>query len=70
MINVFILTNINTKIIEGKLSKIIFSEVCIKLVVLHNNRYTRYSSRVSKRLVAPELDLVNHEIPYDTVMKS
>jgi len=28
MINVFTLTNINTKIIKGKLSKIFISEVC------------------------------------------
>jgi len=32
MINVFTLTNINTKIIESKLSKIFISEVYIKLV--------------------------------------
>jgi len=38
MINVFTLTNINTKIIEGKLSKIFISEVCIKLVALRINR--------------------------------
>jgi len=25
---------------------------------------------VSKTLVTPELDLANHETPYDTVMKS
>jgi len=41
MINVFTLTNLNTKIIEGKLSKIYISEVCIKLVALRINRYTR-----------------------------
>jgi len=41
MINVLTLTNINTEIIEGKLSKILISEVCIKLVALHINRYTR-----------------------------
>jgi len=34
MINVFTLTNIKDKIIEGKLSKIFISEVCIKLVAL------------------------------------
>ena len=38
MINVFTLTNINTKIIEGKLSKIFISDVCIKLVALRINR--------------------------------
>jgi len=38
MINAFTLLNINTKIIEGKLSKIFISEVCIKLVALHINR--------------------------------
>jgi len=31
MINVFTLTNVNTKIIEDKLSKIFISDVCIKL---------------------------------------
>ena len=40
MINVFALTNINTKIIEGKSSKNFISEVCIKLVALRINRYT------------------------------
>ena len=45
MINVLPLTNINTKIIKSKLSKIFISEVCIKLVVLHINRYTRSSSQ-------------------------
>jgi len=44
MINVFTLTNINTKIIEDKLSKIFVSEVCMKLVALRINRYTRSSS--------------------------
>jgi len=34
MINVFTLTNIDTKIIEGKLSKIFTSEVRIKLIAL------------------------------------
>jgi len=34
MINVFTLTNTNTKIIEGKLSKIFISEMCIKQVAL------------------------------------
>jgi len=34
MINVFTLTNINTKIIESKLIKFFISEVCIKLVAL------------------------------------
>ena len=43
MINVLPLTNINTKIIESKLSKIFILEVCIKLVVLHINRYTSSS---------------------------
>jgi len=46
MINVvFTLTNINTKIIEGKLSKIFISEVRIKPVALRINRYTRSSSQ-------------------------
>ena len=40
MINVFTITNINTKIINDKQSKIFISEVCIKLVALHINRYT------------------------------
>jgi len=44
MINVLTLTNINTKIIEGKLSKIFISEVCIKLVALDINRCTRNCS--------------------------
>jgi len=44
MINVFT-TNINTKIIKGKLSRIFISEVCIKLVALRINRYTRSSSQ-------------------------
>jgi len=48
MINIFTLTNINTKIIEGKLSKIFISEVCIKLVALRINRYTRSSSQFQK----------------------
>jgi len=43
MINVFTLKNINTKIIEGKLSKSFISEVCIKLVPLCINRYTSSS---------------------------
>jgi len=34
MINDFTLTHINTKIFEGKLSKIFISEVCIKPVAL------------------------------------
>jgi len=45
MINVFTLTNINTKIIEGELSKIFASEVCIKLRSLRINWYTRSSSQ-------------------------
>jgi len=50
MINGFTLTNINTKIIKGKLSKIIISEVCIKLVALRiNPRCTRSSSQFQKR---------------------
>jgi len=48
MINVFTLTSINTKIIEGKLSKIFVSEACIKLVYLLINRYTRNSSQFQK----------------------
>ena len=48
MINAFTLTNINTKIIESKLSKIFFSEVYIKLVALRINRYTRSSSQFQK----------------------
>jgi len=49
MVNVFTLTNINTKIIKDKLSKIFISEACIKLVALHINRYTRSSSQFQKR---------------------
>jgi len=48
MINVFTLTNINTEIIEGKLNKIFISEVCIKLIALHINQYTRSSSQFQK----------------------
>jgi len=48
MINIFTLTNINTTIIEGKLSKIFISEVCIKLVALRINRYTKSSSKFQK----------------------
>jgi len=44
MINVFTLT----KIIEDKLSKIFILEVCIKLVALRINRYTRSSSQFQK----------------------
>jgi len=47
MINV-LTTNSNTKIIERKLSKIFISEVCIKLVALRINRYTRSSSHFQK----------------------
>jgi len=46
--NFFTLTNIHTKIIEGILSKIFISEVCIKLVTLRINRYTRSSSQFQK----------------------
>jgi len=46
MINVFTLMNINTKIIESKLSKILISEVCIKLVALRV--ITRSSSLFQK----------------------
>jgi len=55
MISVFTLTNINAKLIEGKLSKIFISEVCMKLVALRINRYTRSSSQlaISKWLVMP-----------------
>jgi len=48
MINVFTLTNINTKITEGKLSKMFISLVCVKLVALRINRYTRSSSQFQK----------------------
>jgi len=48
MINVFTLMNINTKIVERKLSKIIISEVCIKLVAFRINQYTRSSSQFHK----------------------
>jgi len=62
MINVFTLTNINTKITEGKLSKICISEVYFKLVALRINRYTRSSQfqkgwwPMTQRLVTPDLD--------------
>ena len=48
MINVFTLTNTDTKIIKGKLSKIFIAEVCIKLVALRINRYTKSSSGFQK----------------------
>ena len=48
MINIFTLTNINTKIIESKLSKIFIFEVCIKLAALRINRHTRSSSQLQK----------------------
>jgi len=48
MINLFTLTNINTKIIEVKLSKTFITEVCIKLVVLRINRRTRSNSQFQK----------------------
>jgi len=48
MIYIFTLTNITTKIVEGKLRKIFISEVCIKLVALRINRYTRSSSQFQK----------------------
>jgi len=38
VINVFTLTNINAKVTEGKLSKMLISLVCIKLVALRINR--------------------------------
>jgi len=38
----------NTKVLEGKLSKIFTSEVCIKLVALRINWYTRNSSQFQK----------------------
>jgi len=44
MINVFTLTNINNKTIEGKLSKNFTPEVCIKLVAPRIIWYTRNSS--------------------------
>jgi len=48
MINVFTLTNINTKIIEGKLSKIFISEMHIKLIALRIDWNTRSSSQFQK----------------------
>jgi len=48
MINVFTLTNVDTKIIEGELSKIFVSDVCIKLVAFRINRFTRSSSQFQK----------------------
>jgi len=42
------ITNINTKVTEGKLSKIFISEVCIKLEVLRINRCTRSSSQFQR----------------------
>ena len=44
MVNVFTLTNVNTEVSEGKLSKSFISEVCIKLAALRSNRCTRGSS--------------------------
>jgi len=48
MINVFALTHINTKIFEGKLSKIFSSDVYVKLVALRINRYTKSISQFQK----------------------
>ena len=48
MINVFILKNINIKTSGSQLSKILISEVCIKLLDLRINRYTRSSSQFQK----------------------
>jgi len=48
MINVFTLTNINIKIIEGKSSKTFISEVCIKPVALRINRYTEVARSFKK----------------------
>jgi len=48
MIIVLTLTNINTKIIGGKLSKIFISDACIKLAALRINRHTRSSSQLQK----------------------
>jgi len=48
MINAFISTNINTKIIESKLSKNFISEVCIKVVALRINWYTWSISQFQK----------------------
>jgi len=48
MINVFTLTNTDTIITEGKLSKISILEVCIKLVVLHINRYKKVARSFKK----------------------
>jgi len=48
MINVFTLTNISTKMIEGELSKIFISDLCIKVLALRINRYTRSSSQFQK----------------------
>jgi len=48
MINVFTLMNINTRIIENKLSKFFISEVYIKLVALRINRCTRSCSQFQK----------------------
>jgi len=44
----FTLTNVNTEITEGKLIKIFISKVCIKLVALGINPYTRSSSQFQK----------------------
>ena len=48
MISVVSLTNINNRIIEGKLSKTFISEVCIKLVALRIKLYARRSSQFKK----------------------
>jgi len=48
IINDFTLTNINTKITKGRLSKIFISEMCIKLVALRVIRYTKSSSQFQK----------------------
>jgi len=48
MIDIFTLTNIITNIIEGNLSKLFISELCIKLVAPRINWYTRSSSQFQK----------------------
>jgi len=48
LMNVFTLTNINTKIVEGKSRKIFISEVCTKLVALRINMNTKSSSQLQK----------------------
>jgi len=62
MINVFTLSNINTTIIESKLSKSVSLEVYIKLVALRINQCTRSKvARSFKKVGDPWSKLIGKE---------